>query len=58
VALEGESKVAVGTGLLIVKWRSLVGPPPGEGFSTLTLAVPAVAISLAGTEAVNFVLLT
>jgi hypothetical protein len=33
-------------------------PPPGERFITVTDAVPAVAMSLAGTEPVNFVPLT
>jgi hypothetical protein len=56
--LEGESKLAVGTGLLMVNVRALVVPPPGEGFTTVTDAVPAVAMSPAGTEAVNCVLLT
>jgi hypothetical protein len=57
VALEGESEVGVGAGLLMVKLRALDVPPPGEGFTTVTEAVPAVAMSLAGTEAVNCVLL-
>jgi hypothetical protein len=43
---------------LIVKVNALDVPPPGVGFFTLTDAVPAVAMSLAGTEAVNFVSLT
>ena len=42
---------------LIVKVRAFDVPPPGEGFTTVTEAVPAVAMSLAGTEAVNWVLL-
>jgi hypothetical protein len=33
-------------------------PPPGEGFRTLTLAVPALAISAAVIAAVSCVLLT
>jgi hypothetical protein len=57
VALEGESEVGVGDGLLMVKVSPLDVPPPGVGFTTVTDAVPAVAMSLAGTEAVNFVAL-
>ena len=40
-----------GTGLeepLIVKVLALDVPPPGPGLKTVTLAVPGVAISLAG----------
>jgi hypothetical protein len=58
VALEGESEVALGFGLLMVKVSPLDAPPPGVGFTTVTDGVPAVAMSLAGTEAVNFVALT
>jgi len=58
VALEGESKVAVGAGLLMVKVRAPDVPPPGEGFATVTESVPAVAMSLAEIAAVNWVLLT
>jgi hypothetical protein len=35
-------------GLLTVKVRALDVPPPGAGLKTVTLAVPAVAMSLAG----------
>jgi hypothetical protein len=56
-ALEGESEVAVGAGLLMVKVSAFDVPPPGEAFSTVTEAVPAVAMSAAGTVAVNCVLL-
>jgi hypothetical protein len=58
VAVEGESKVAVGTGLLMVKVRGFDVPPPGEGFATETETVPAVAMSLAEIAAVNCVPLT
>jgi branched-subunit amino acid transport protein AzlD len=58
VALEGESKVAVGAGLLMAKVRAPDVPPPGEGFSTVTETVPAVAMSPAEIAAVNWVLLT
>jgi hypothetical protein len=58
VALEGESAVGPGFGLLMVKVKPLDVPPPGVGFFTVTDAVPAVVMSLAGTEAVNFVPLT
>jgi mRNA-degrading endonuclease toxin of MazEF toxin-antitoxin module len=55
VALEGEREAAAGAGLLMVKVRAFDVPPPGEGLTTVTEAVPAVAMSLAGTEAVNCV---
>jgi hypothetical protein len=58
VALEGESEVAAGNGFLMVNVRALDVPPPGVGFITVIDAVPGVAMSLAGTEAVNFVSLT
>ena len=46
-----------GTGFWIVKDCALEFPPPGLGLSTVTLAVPTEAISLAGIEAVSFVAL-
>jgi hypothetical protein len=58
VALEGDSDVAFGKGLLTVKMRLFDLPPPGVGFTTVTDAVRAVAMWLAGTEAVTCVLLT
>ena len=58
VALEGDSEVAFGNGLLTVKMRLFDLPPPGAGFTTVTDAVRAVAMWLAGTEAVTCVLLT
>jgi hypothetical protein len=58
VALEGESEVAVGIGPLMVKVRAFDVPPPGEGFTTVTEAVPAVAVSLVEIAAVNCALLT
>jgi hypothetical protein len=42
---------------LIVKVSPFEVPPPGVGFTTVTVAFPALAMSLAGTVAVNFVLL-
>jgi hypothetical protein len=54
--LEAEN-TTTGSRLVMVKVRALDVPPPGEGFSTVTEAVPAVAMSLAGTVAVNCVLL-
>lgn len=57
-AVAGESEVNAGTGLLIVKVAVLDEPPPGAGLVTCTGAVPAVAISDAGTEAVSCVELT
>jgi hypothetical protein len=42
---EGERVVVEGTGLLVVKVRMAEVPPPGAGLKTVTLAVPADAIS-------------
>jgi hypothetical protein len=58
VALEGDREVNVGAGLLIVKLCPLEVPPPGVGLKTVTVAVPAVAMSAAVIAAVNCVLLT
>src|SRR5450432_67557 len=58
VAFEGISVVAVGTGLLMLKVSGPELPPPGAGLDTVTVAVPAVAMSAAGTVAVTLVLLT
>ena len=44
--------------MLILKILALENPPPGEGFVTMTCAVPAVERLEAGTEAVTLVLLT
>jgi hypothetical protein len=55
---EGVRTVRTGTGLgavLMVKVRALEVPPPGDGLKTVTLAVPAVAISVAGMDAVSWV---
>jgi hypothetical protein len=41
-------------GSKIVKLTAFEGPPPGLGLLTVTLAVPAVSISPAEMEAVNF----
>ena len=56
-ALEGESDPIVGTALSIVK-ETAFDIPPGAGFVTVTVAVPAVAISAAVIAAVNCVALT
>ena len=53
VAELGERVLIAGTGLLIVKVWALEVPPPGEGLNTVTLAVPAVAMSAARIEAVT-----
>jgi len=45
--------VKVGTGLLIVKTTPLDVPPPGVGLYTVTVAVPAVAMSAAVIAAVS-----
>ena len=61
VADEGLRLVVVGRGLsgtLIVKVWALEVPPPGVGLKTVTLAVPAVAMSAARIEAVSWVVLT
>ena|ERR1700730_5460407 len=58
VALEGWSLVNDGTGLLMLKVKALEVPPPGAVFTTVTFAVPAVLMSLAGTVAVSLMLLT
>jgi hypothetical protein len=55
-ALEGESELSVGTGLLIVNGTAFE-VPPGAGLVTITVAVPAVAISAAVIVAVNWVAL-
>ena len=55
-ALEGESELIVGTALSIVK-ETAFDIPPGAGFVTVTLTVPAVAISAAVIAAVNCVAL-
>ena len=47
VTEEGVIDVVVGTGLLIVKVCPPDVPPPGAGLNTVTLAVPALAISAA-----------
>lgn len=49
MALAGASDVMVGVALPIVKTEAADVPPPGVGFATVTLAEPAVAMSLAGT---------
>ncbi len=53
VALEGESELSAGAGLLMVNVSALEVPPPGAGLKTVTCAVPPVAISPAAIEAVN-----
>src|SRR5262245_50728306 len=47
--------MVLGAAALIVKLRVLETPPPGAGFETVTLAAPALAISLAAICAVNCV---
>jgi hypothetical protein len=58
VALAGESDVAVGAGLLTVNEEITDVPPPGTGFVTVTLNVPAAAICAAVMDAVNCVAFT
>ena len=56
-ALEGEIELSVGTGLLIAN-DTAFDVPLGAGFVTVTVAVPAVAISAAVIAAVSWVALT
>ena len=58
VAEAGERLVIVGTGLFTVKFTEFEVPPPGEGLTTVTETVPAVAMSPADIAAVNCVPLT
>ena len=55
VAVEGLRLVIVGAALggVIVNVTALEVPPPGAGLNTVTLAVPAVAMSVAGIEAIS-----
>ena len=58
VAELGERELRAGTGLfaaVMVKVNPPEVPPPGVGLKTVTLAVPAVAISVAGMAAVSWV---
>jgi hypothetical protein len=57
-ALAGESDVMVGTGLFTANGELAERPPPGAGFVTVTLNVPAAAMSAAVIDAVTFVALT
>ena len=54
----GAIDVSVGARLSMVNVRALDVPPPGDGFFTVTLAVPALAIKVAPTVALIMVLLT
>jgi len=45
--------VMAGTGTFMGNGNVFEVPPPGDGLKTVTLAVPAVARSLAGTVAVS-----
>jgi len=56
-AVVGDSELTVGAGLLIVNGAAL-DVAPEEGFVTVTVAEPAVAISVAVIAAVNCVALT
>jgi hypothetical protein len=51
--LAGAMLVVVGTKLFTVKVCGLEVPPPGAGFVTVTLNVPALVKSVAGIVAVN-----
>jgi hypothetical protein len=54
ILLSGSMLVIVGTGLLMVNVAVPEVPPPVPGLKTVTSAVPAVAISPAGTAAVSW----
>ena len=54
VALLGEIELIAGTGLLTVNVLGADVPPPGPGFVTVTMNVPAVAISAAEIAAVSW----
>src|SRR6267143_2550975 len=58
VALVGDTDVSVGAGLFSENACAAVVPPPGVGVTTVTLAVPAVAMSAAVMAAVSWVALT
>lgn len=58
VAVAGESVVTTGAGLLTVKPDAPEVPPPGAGFTTVTLTAPAAARSPAEMAAVSCVALT
>jgi hypothetical protein len=58
VAEVGAIDVSAGAEPLIANMRVPDVPPPGAGFVTVTVAVPAVAISAAVITAVSFVALT
>jgi hypothetical protein len=51
----GLTKERVGGGAWRVTWRPWEVPPPGLPFATVTVAVPGVAVWLAGTMAVSVV---
>jgi hypothetical protein len=53
VALEGDNEVMAGAGLFTAKVRVPDVPPPGVGLARVILAVPVLAISVAGTCAVT-----
>ena len=58
VALLGEMEVTFGLGLLIVNVSEFDAPPPGGGFVTITVTVPAVVRSEVRICAVTWTLLT
>jgi hypothetical protein len=58
VAEDGLRLVIAGAGLLMVKICAFDVPPPGVGLNTVTLAVPALAMSAAVIAAVSCVVLT
>ena len=55
VALLGEIELIAGTGLLMVNVLGADVPPPGPGFVTVTMILPAVAMSAAEIAAVSWV---
>ena len=55
VPLEGEIEVIAGTGLFTGKSTPNEVPPPGDGLTTVNIAIVAVAKLLAGMVAPKFV---
>ena len=53
VALDGDNDERAGTGLFTANVIAPDVPPPGVGLDTVTLVVPVLAISPAGTWAVS-----
>ena len=55
--VDGVSEITGALAVMVKLWAT-ESPPPGPGLNTVTWAVPAVAMSLAKTEAFNWLLVT